>query len=109
MFIGPPSVRARYDILSSSLRELVRVGIISPACEIPPFGSGDTSNGPAAKKLATVAEKCDGLSGRALRKIPLLAHACFIQRSSCTLEDFVAALSSAVDRESVVRKELESL
>ena len=58
--------------------------------------------------LREIAQKCEGLSGRALRKIPFLAHAFFIQSSSCSLEDYLLALNAAADKESHVRRELKN-
>ena len=36
-FIGPPSVRARYEILRSCLSELSRAGILGPAPPLLPW------------------------------------------------------------------------
>jgi len=41
---------------------------------------------------------CEGLSGRALRKLPFLAHASFVQ-TTCSLEKFIEALNLALERE----------
>lgn len=48
--------------------------------------------------LLDIAKKAQGLSGRSLRKLPLLAHAWFIQRDSIDLESFLDALDDAVDK-----------
>ena len=78
-YIGLPNARARYDILASCLRELSRVGIISPAEEFRSFKTAEDGN--AASTVETIlmnaAKKGEGLSGRALRKIPFQAHAFF--------------------------------
>ncbi len=41
---------------------------------------------------------CEGFSGRRLRKLPFLTHAFFIQ-STCSLEQFIAALNLTIERE----------
>ncbi|KAL2634595.1 hypothetical protein R1flu_006074 [Riccia fluitans] len=94
-YVGFPSLRARYEILRSCVRELQRVGIVSTK-EPGAFGTGgellsykslssrmseSTEDGRIllsmyiSKCLLSVAEMCEGFSGRALRKIPFLAHA----------------------------------
>lgn len=58
-------------------------------------------------KLKQVAEQCDGLSGRALRKMPFIAHAFFIKAKQTSLSQFLHALELAVKKESLVRKKLD--
>jgi len=40
-----------------------------------------------------------GMSGRAIRKMPFLAHAYFVQTPACTLEQFLDAMERATERE----------
>lgn len=48
--------------------------------------------------LLDIAKKAHGLSGRSLRKLPLLTHAWFIQSDTVDLETFLNALDDAVDK-----------
>lgn len=51
-------------------------------------------------QLYQLAQRCEnGLSGRALRKLPFLAHAYFVQSPQCTLDAFVNALDQTVTKE----------
>lgn len=76
-FVGLPSRHARYEILRTCLQELQRSGIIAsgplpqPYTDLEPCGSDSDQ---ICSSLVSVAEACDGFSGRALRKLPLLAH-----------------------------------
>ncbi|CAM9169217.1 unnamed protein product, partial [Choristocarpus tenellus] len=60
-----------------------------------------------ARDMAHIATAAEGLSGRALRKLPFQAHAFFVQRQTCTLERFLWALEQAVHKERVSREELD--
>lgn len=86
MYIGLPSLQARYEILSSCIQELIRVGIIHSDEILLPWKMVmellQESDNSAIKRSVMVfetSERCEGFSGRALRKIPFLAHALFIQ------------------------------
>ena len=46
--------------------------------------------------LYLIAGQCRGLSGRGLRKLPVKAHAFFLQRPISTLKDFLSALHATV-------------
>ena len=97
-YVGPPGLDARYAILASCLAELGRAGVVALAPpgplsldELRPMvPRADTSfvllarltnvasvAAPHSLMLYALARECDGLSGRALRKLPLLAHALF--------------------------------
>jgi hypothetical protein len=72
----------------------------------------DTPGGPTteqlSKALLEAAQACEGLSGRALRKLPFLAHATSAQLSTpCTCLAFLKALRQAAERERSDRQELE--
>ena len=101
-YIGHPGPAARYQILRSCVHELGRVGLVAPfdpladvatlrsmlpyhtptfedLMAVPTEGS-DAALQAASRYsmlLYAVAEACEGLSGRALRKLPFLAHALF--------------------------------
>lgn len=51
--------------------------------------------------LLDISKKCHGLSGRSLRKLPLLAHAWFVRNDSVSFEKFLMALDGAVDKHSI--------
>ena len=68
-----------------------------------------------SERLASIAEKCAGLSGRTLRKLPFLAMVkagCYcVGGGGCgaplPANDFFAALDGAVDEELTDRKKLD--
>lgn len=53
-------------------------------------------NSESGNRLLDIAKKSQGLSGRSLRKLPLLAHAWFVQADSVDLDTFLDALDDAV-------------
>ncbi|CAN0118354.1 unnamed protein product [Ectocarpus sp. 12 AP-2014] len=61
-----------------------------------------------AEALLEVARLAEGLSGRALRKLPFQAHAFYVQRQSCTLAEFLSAMTRAVHKELGDRRSLET-
>lgn len=86
-YVGLPPPKAIYWILESCLRELVRVGLIAPI-DLPDYNQavieheqisqGATAGSEeslAGLKLLDIAHRCKGLSGRSLRRLPVLAHA----------------------------------
>ena len=84
-YIGLPSARAIYQILRSCVVELMRVAIISPAVDLKDvhaLTTQDTQSAAlsmdASASLFFCSVKAQGLSGRALRKLPFLAHAKFL-------------------------------
>lgn len=94
--IGLPTLRARYTILRSCVNELIARGVVaaeSPLCVLTP---AEPDEGPEAL-LLSAAKKADGMSGRALRKLPLLAHARFIGGAmvAVPLQRYLTALCSA--------------
>jgi DNA polymerase III delta prime subunit len=46
--------------------------------------------------LASIAAKCEGLSGRRLRKLPLLAHAYYVCKPAASVREFLAATEHAI-------------
>eukprot|EP00602_Paraphysomonas_sp_CaronLab_P000870 CAMPEP_0185031322 /NCGR_PEP_ID=MMETSP1103-20130426/18727_1 /TAXON_ID=36769 /ORGANISM="Paraphysomonas bandaiensis, Strain Caron Lab Isolate" /LENGTH=391 /DNA_ID=CAMNT_0027566813 /DNA_START=62 /DNA_END=1234 /DNA_ORIENTATION=+ len=93
--LGPPDPTARYRILHSCIAELAQKGVVlmdSTITNDPPLNSTEDSD---SKLLWKVAQDCEGMSGRALRKLPLKAHALFLQRSQVSLHQFLSALSRA--------------
>ncbi len=49
---------------------------------------------------------CEGFSGRALRKLPFQAHACYIQQPQCTLATFLAGIADMAKKELRNREEM---
>ena len=102
-YIGLPTKAARFAILHSCLMELMRVGIIQPAVEIEPYPHIESV---VAVELNQIAEATDGFSGRSLRKLPLQAHARFVQKNCCTMQEFLKGLMDAVEVEKMERAAL---
>jgi len=78
-----------------------------PLLEYRSFLQAGSSASSTSNSLYGIAEITEGLSGRALRKLPFQAHAYFLQ-SSClvSLEDYLQALESAVVAEKSARSDL---
>jgi DNA polymerase III delta prime subunit len=68
LYLGPPAARARHHILQSTLVELVKVGLVL-------LTETDISD-----LLDSLVGASEGLSGRALRRLPLQAHAMHLAR-----------------------------
>ena len=60
-----------------------------------------------ARKLWRIAQRCEGLSGRTLRRLPFLALALHIHSESCTVREGLAVLAMAVDEETGKGSELK--
>jgi energy-coupling factor transporter ATP-binding protein EcfA2 len=63
------------------------------------------SAGPAWDLLRAACHAC-GLSGRALRKLPFVAHAARVHRPVCSLQEYCTALLLAVKDEASARKHM---
>jgi energy-coupling factor transporter ATP-binding protein EcfA2 len=135
-YIGPPTAKARYEMLRSSLQELIKVGIIQfqrhgvhfpssmpataaaqGAAGIAALALSDTNHGKELQideesvllglTLCRIAENAEGLSGRALRKLPFLAHAgAGFPSGRATAEQFLAAMEVALHEEKSDREAL---
>lgn len=91
IYIGPPSLKARFGILKSCLLELMRANVIFEE-DLPDFGVDST--------LQAYARQTEGWSGRALRRLPLQAHARYgLSSSTVSLEDFMSALAAGIEEE----------
>ena len=113
--IPPPCESAIYEILRSTLNELMRCGLVMACpCEVPEFILPDPQdrvyvpdfnkliyleNYPdcPARVVAALARQCRGYSGRKLKKLPLLAITTYTWGDRCPLEDALSALKRAVD------------
>ncbi|KAJ3129297.1 Pachytene checkpoint protein 2, partial [Irineochytrium annulatum] len=103
-YIGPPTRLAIYAMLCSTLQELMRTQLVSPACTLYDWRSIDlflTKNGDSpSDKLYEIAGMCGGFSGRTVRKLPFLAHCFYLQgKGSVGVEGFLAALRRVVEDE----------
>ncbi|KAJ4972541.1 hypothetical protein NE237_005715 [Protea cynaroides] len=112
-YVGPPPLQARYEILRSCMEELIRTGILTY-----PEGYFKFLNYPTlreklnmaeahelqgslclSKQLVEAAELCESLSGRALRKLPLLAHAALDNPYSRDPAQFLNTMIDVAKRE----------
>jgi len=126
VYIGPPSMPARYGILRTCLDELRRAKIIieedESFClprlqEIPPglLQAGGLSLEALRETrprqlycgalLRVVAETCEGFSGRILRKLPFLAHT-HLSHPRCRCDEYITALQEACNLERADRNTL---
>lgn len=62
------------------------------------LGYGD-ENKSAGQRVWTLAQKCEGFSGRTLRRLPILGLAMYTWGGTCTLSDAISALEAAVTQE----------
>ncbi|XP_059195740.1 pachytene checkpoint protein 2 homolog [Centropristis striata] len=104
-YIGPPSEKGIYNIYLSCLEELMKCQIIYPRqqlftmFELETMGFAKSEVSEHSLTLRNIALKSKGLSGRALRKLPFLAHALFVKTPAVTLERFLMAMDQAVDKQ----------
>ena len=106
-YIGPPSVAARYEILRTCVNELIRVGIIKAAGALGKHKELKTKATAEMRSLLKIAQRCEGLSGRTLRKLPFIAHAMFVPDLTASMDKFLGCLLRAVERESASRLAME--
>ncbi|XP_063054936.1 pachytene checkpoint protein 2 homolog isoform X2 [Engraulis encrasicolus] len=111
-YIGPPSTEAIFGIYQSCLEELMKCQIIYPRqqlltmFELQTMDFKESNVSQLSLTLRNIAIKSKGLSGRALRKLPFLAHALFVKAPTISLEGFLVALDKAVDKQIEERKHL---
>jgi len=93
----------------------MRVGMVAPRLNLLDFKAlehflGRVENDSTRFSLALVdiCRQCEGLSGRALRKLPFLAYSFYIQ-GICTLDQFLQALKRTIDREYQGRGHLNAI
>ncbi|GMH01241.1 hypothetical protein Nepgr_003080 [Nepenthes gracilis] len=115
-YIGPPTLQARYEILRSCLQELLRTGILKnpqegDCHELQNYASlkekllqpseilGSHASSSSCNQLLKVAEACEGLSGRSLRKLPFLAHAALTNPYNCDFSKFLHTMINTAKRE----------
>ncbi|XP_049537416.1 pachytene checkpoint protein 2 homolog [Anopheles darlingi] len=107
-YIGYPTEPAIYEIYRMALQELIDVKIIQEEEEeedpakrqIIPSYTEATQPGrcpcTVAEFLLQLVRVSEGLSGRALRKIPFLAHALFVKRKTETLLNYMITMRQTV-------------
>lgn len=119
-YIGPPSAEAAYGILRGSALELMKKRIVAHdniCADFKKLAAKSQAAYGQTEKLISIAEKCAGLSGRTLRKLPFLAMVKAGVGSGGGLaaeniqiipsDVFFGALDSAVDEELADRKKLD--
>jgi hypothetical protein len=89
----------------------MRVGIVVPPVELKdvhnlPSQHTDTAalSGEPSAQLFFCAAKAQGLSGRALRKLPFLAHAKFLRSKVVSIDKYCQALLQAIEAEHAARR-----
>lgn len=103
-YIGYPSHNAVARILKSCIEELVKTKILEDNLSV----LEDTSDGKKVKQeFEAICSRCVGLSGRTLRKLPLIAQAVSAVEPCTTIEAFLCALSSAIDRQHEEREDVK--
>uniref|UniRef100_A0A673JWL9 Pachytene checkpoint protein 2 homolog n=1 Tax=Sinocyclocheilus rhinocerous TaxID=307959 RepID=A0A673JWL9_9TELE len=111
-YIGPPSASAIFNIYLSCLEELMKRQIVYPRQQLLSLEELGTMNFMESDvtrlslTLRNIAQRSVGLSGRALRKIPFLAHALYGKSSTMTVEGFLKAMERAVDKQRQVQASL---
>ncbi|KAG9051015.1 hypothetical protein FS837_000123 [Tulasnella sp. UAMH 9824] len=90
-YVGLPPQEAIYGIIQSCINELIRAKIIAPVrildasyseVSAPDYPSDQEPTLRASRRLWELAGKCQGMSGRTLRRLPVLAHARHIGASA---------------------------
>ncbi|GHJ89240.1 hypothetical protein NliqN6_5642 [Naganishia liquefaciens] len=115
-YIGLPPPQAVYWILSGCLTELMRAGIIAHLDLLEWKDLQVVKTKPSQKpererirqaclKIAAISEACQGMSGRSLRRLPVLAHARHIginttdEMHQSPVEDWIEAMQKVVGEE----------
>jgi hypothetical protein len=74
-YVGPPPPEAIYWILQSCAQELMRVGLVAQDMLLPWHEAHAVAANHPCRRLVALAVDVQGLSGRTLRRLPVLAHA----------------------------------
>lgn len=103
-YIGLPEIQAIYTMLRGCVLELIRCGIIiADSDTILPYKEAITLQGVQLKscssQLLAISATARGLSGRSLRRLPLLMHSLHLQREVSTINDALEALLKTVKEE----------
>ncbi|EAN79869.1 ATPase-like protein, putative [Trypanosoma equiperdum] len=131
VFIGPPGLPARLQLIRASTQELVqrRLIMLDPpndqgfigAGGLMPIGEGRVElNARELQRLELVAAQCDTFSGRTLKKLPFLAYSKHIggspvfttgessTASAISFDTYIKSLTSAVEGEILSRRMMVS-
>ena len=107
-FIGNPCLKARYKIMSGMIEELISKGLISPDSCIMDFDSINilASNPATAHQIGSsfidsvqlyeCAKEAEGLSGRQIRRMPVLARTYSNNHPPIALSTFLELLKKAI-------------
>ena len=110
-FIGNPCLKARYKIMSGMIDELISRGVLSPDSCIMDFDSINIFSGNMGAsnqlgnafsdsfKLLDCAKDAEGLSGRQIRRMPILARTYSHDSTPVPLGSFLMYLKRAIDKE----------
>jgi cytidylate kinase len=107
-YIGPPGERARYEILRSCVNELIRCDLVQGDFPLEYASTEGNDASDASCSLRQVAQACDGLSGRALRKLPFLAYSAVGSTGRCSVEHYVRAMLARAKSEIADRRRMEA-
>ncbi|KAF9203061.1 Pachytene checkpoint protein 2 [Haplosporangium sp. Z 27] len=99
LHIGLPSQQAIYKILATCIEELQRAAIIQPQVPLMVWNDNPGQDMLVAERLYQIAGLAIGMSGRAIRKLPFLAHAGYIQSPATTMDTFLVALHMTIVNE----------
>lgn len=94
-YIGQPSQGSIYKIFLGAIKELVRATIIDvfDPVVLKNIEAGLGENSQKLQELSTLAV---GISGRKLRKLPLIAHSLFLKKEQASLPEFFCAMEKAI-------------
>ncbi|KAH0787815.1 pachytene checkpoint protein 2 [Histomonas meleagridis] len=105
-YIGPPSKIARYIILKSCVDELYNKGIVESNFGLLDYDKLSIFQQEVLQTsfqntylLLKSAEKCEGLSGRILRRLPFLAFVYKAMQIPAKYLDFIDALDFAISQQ----------
>lgn len=98
--IGLPSTKAIVILLATSLAELQSTGIVD--C------NHISSMPDVTQKLQKIATLATGMSPRAIRKLPFLTFARYLQDSDVVLEEYLDALQQTVEDEVAATASIQS-
>lgn len=81
---------------------MFKVNIITPAVpllsfHLSPESCHNVHDISRIKKLRDISQMSVGLSGRTLRKIPLIAHSLFLNNDYANLETFLEGITKAIE------------
>uniref|UniRef100_A0A914Y1M6 AAA+ ATPase domain-containing protein n=1 Tax=Panagrolaimus superbus TaxID=310955 RepID=A0A914Y1M6_9BILA len=94
-YVGHPSEYAIYGIWLTVIKELQRVDIIDQSIALSPVSSFPRFN-EYSQKLLVLASHCRGISGRTIRKLPVLAYS-RLSLDHLTMDQFLHNLEAVIN------------